>query len=166
MIVIDKNSLKEVCEDVSLFEAGEIIQKLEQELLQSKEPGIGLASIQIGINKKICIIRTKDNSLDLVNPKIIAEHDIMEFSNEGCLSFPGQFILTKRFNEIVVQDLLHPAGIVCTGLDAVVVAHEVGHLYGETMFDYQITRPQRNQKCWCGSEKKYKICHLGQEIRI
>jgi len=122
-----------------------------------------LAANQIGINKKICIIRA-GSKLDLVNPKIAKTYDLME-ANEGCLSFPNIFINTKRYNEILVKDDLHSAGIICTGLEAVVVQHEVGHLYGEIMFDYKIEIPKnRNDKCWCNSGKKYKKCHINQMI--
>ena len=70
MIVTSRKSLKKECRDVSLFEAADIIKKLEVELQNSKQPGIGLAANQIGIDAKVCIIRTK-NKLDLVNPIII-----------------------------------------------------------------------------------------------
>ena len=165
MIVTDIDKLKIECQDASIMEAPGVLYKLENALRKSTTPGIGLAANQIGVNKKICIIRGK-NKIDLVNPKIIKKYDLMEFDGEGCLSFPGISILTKRYNEIVVQDLLHPAGIVCVGLEAVVVQHEVSHLYGETMFDYGIKRPPVNKLCWCKSQIKYKKCHMGKVIKI
>ena len=100
-----------------------------------------------------------------INAEIIEKHNLMEFDNEGCLSFPGKIITTKRYNEIMITDLLRPNGIVATGLEAVVIQHEIGHTFGEIMFDYQITRPKsRNLKCWCNSGKKYKKCHMNKII--
>lgn len=166
MIVTDEIKLRNECEDASIFEAQIIISKLDKELGFSSTKGIGLAANQIGINKKVCIIRTVEEKLDLVNPVIIDKYDLSLFTNEGCLSFPDQWITTKRYNEVMVKDLLHPAGVVCTGLMAVVVQHEVGHLYGETMYDYQIKVPAGpNMPCWCGSKKKFKKCHMGKEIK-
>ena len=81
------------------------------------------------------------------------------------MSYPDQWILTKRYNEICVVDLFHPHGIILTGFTAVVVNHEIDHLYGKTMYDSQITRPQTNQKCWCNSGYKYKNCHLNKIIK-
>ena len=165
MIITDKELLIKECKEVSLFEGQDIIQKLEKELATSEIPGIGLAANQIGIDAKVCIIRTKEFHLDLINPKIIEKFDLLFFKGEGCLSFPNRHINTKRFNDILVVDYLHPSGVVATGLEAIVIQHEVGHLYGETMFDYQIELPQGpNSKCWCGSGKKYKVCHSGKKI--
>ena len=164
-IITDASLLKAECNDVKLlFDGGVIIEKLEEELAKSKTPGVGLAANQIGINEKVCIIRIKDVAINLVNPKIIEKYDLREFRNEGCLSFPNQYLTTKRYNEVFVKDDIHPSGIVCVGLEAVVVQHEIGHLYGETMMDYAIKIPGRNDKCWCDSGKKYKKCHLGKEI--
>lgn len=166
MIVTDTNKLKKECRDISLIEASGIIYNLENELKRSKISGLGLAANQIGIDAKVCIIRTK-SKLDLVNPIITQKYDLSLFKNEGCLSFPEQWITTARYNEILVVDLLHPAGVICTGIDAVVVQHEVGHLYGEVMFDYQIEEPSGpNMSCWCKSGKKYKKCCINKEIRI
>ena len=83
------------------------------------------------------------------------------------MSFPDQEINTVRYNEIVVEDFLHPSGIILTGLDAVVAQHEVGHLCGEIMFDYEVTIPSGpNMKCYCNSGKKYKKCHMGKIIKV
>jgi len=166
MILTDENKLRNECEDVSIFETPQIIAQLENELSSSRTKGIGLAANQIGINKKVCIIRLDDLNLDLANPIITDKYDLSLFHNEGCLSFPDQWLSTKRYAEILVKDLLHPMGVVCTGLMAVVVQHEVGHLYGETMYDYQVKIPSgHNMPCWCESGKKFKKCHMGKEIR-
>lgn len=163
MIIQNNKSIRDICDDVSVFEASVIIQKLEFELSSSDIAGVGLAANQIGLRKKVCIIRVSDK-IDLVNPIIIEKLDLREFFNEGCLSFPNQWVKTKRFNEVFIKDDLHPAGIICTGIEAVVVQHEIGHLYGETMYDYQINIPGVNQKCWCNSGKKYKKCHIKKVI--
>ena len=165
MIITDESKLKKECRDVSLLEAQGIIYNLDNELTDSNIKGVGLAANQIGIDAKVCIIRS-NNKLNLVNPKIINKYDLSLFRNEGCLSYPNQSIMTQRFSEIVVRDLLHPAGIICIGIDAVIVQHEVGHLYGKTMFDYQVQIPEGpNSKCWCGSNKKYKKCCIRKEIK-
>jgi len=164
MITTNIDILKAKNVDVSLIEAPAIIEKLEEELFNSEFPGVGLAAPQIGINKRVCIIRAGKESINLVNPVIVDKDDLRLFRNEGCLSFPDELIMTKRYNEIFVKDLLNPSGIVCTGLTAVIVQHEIAHTNGETMHDYQITLPRVNDKCWCGSEKKFKKCHMKKEI--
>jgi len=163
MIVSNIEELRDECKDVSLIEATGIITRLEGVLAEN--PGIGIAANQIGIDGKVCLIRTR-NKINLVNPIITDMYDIMEFENEGCLSFKGIRLLTKRYNEVVIKDSIHPAGIILVGLDAVVAQHEIDHLYGRVMFDYEIKRPQVNQLCWCNSKKKYKKCHSGKKIKI
>lgn len=163
MIITSIDSLSKECNDVSIFEATQIIEKLETELENSSITGVGLAANQIGINAKVCIIRA-DKPINLVNPSIVDKYDLMEFNNEGCLSFPTKALVTQRFNEIMVKDDLHPGGIVCVGFEAVVVQHEVGHLFGETMFDYEVPKLRPNDKCWCKSDVKYKKCHQNKKI--
>lgn len=150
---------------VSIFEGSKIVVELERELASSKTVGVGLSAIQIGRPYRVCIIRS-GISLNLINPEIVYKDGLSLFDMEGCLSFPGKFITTKRYSEIVVKDLLHPAGIILCGFDAVVVEHEIAHMDGETMFDYQINIPKgRNDKCWCGSGKKFKSCHINKVIK-
>lgn len=165
MIITDINKLQDSCEDISIFEAVNIINELEEELNRFPS-GVGLAAPQIGKNKRVCIIRIGE-PINLINPEIVNTYDIMEFIDEGCLSFPGQSILTKRYNKIMVKDSVYTVGRIFTGLEAVAVQHEIDHLNGNTMFDYQIKRPGRNELCWCEeSGKKYKKCHDGKIIRI
>jgi peptide deformylase len=164
MIITDEKLLREPCEDSNVFEAQSIINRLEKELENSKISGVGLAAPQIGIKKKVCIIRTKDE-INLINPVIIEKYDLAEFKDEGCLSFPDQYVLTKRYNEVFVRDIIYPAGIILIGIDAVVAQHEIDHLYGKIMFEHQIKRPKVNEKCWCKSGKKYKKCHIKKVIK-
>jgi len=163
MIITDKIKLSQKCKDASLFESQIVIQKLERELLKSKT-GVGLSANQIGIDLRICIIRIKEN-ISLVNPIIIESFDRSLFNNEGCLSFPEEFISTARYNEIFVKDILHPMGFIATGFEAVAIQHEIDHTNGIIMYDRQIQIPQRNEKCWCKSGKRYKSCCLEIEIK-
>lgn len=163
MIITDIEKLKQPCKNVSIFGALEAVKQLEKELGQIQS-GIGLASPQIGKYISVAIVRLNSKKIDLINPIITHQYDLMEFDGEGCLSFPGEALLTKRYSEIVVKDSLYTAGRIFTGVEAVAVAHEIGHLYQETMFDYEIERPKVNQKCWCNSGKKYKKCHKDKVI--
>ncbi len=157
MIITNAAQLKIPCKRISIFEAFPVIDLLKIELERHKN-GVGLAANQIGIDACVCVVQSNE-LIALINPVIVGAYDLVEFKNEGCLSFPNQYITTKRHNEIFVKDDLHPYGLIFYGFEAVQVEHEVGHLNGETMFDYEIKIPQRNEKCWCGSGIKYKNCH-------
>lgn len=163
MIITDEKQLRQKCEDVSVFEAHSIISQLEEHLDTAR--GIGLAANQIGINKRVLIIRVRGKELNLANPEIVDQYDLSEFHQEGCLSFPEQWIRTKRYAEVVIRDMFHPAGVVLAGLEAVVAQHEIGHTLGKTMYDYEIPTLRPNDKCWCGYGKKYKKCHMGKVIK-
>lgn len=150
--------------DVSLFEANDIAKKLIEELDKPGVYGIGLAAPQIGIYKNVFVVKTTEGIKTFANPEIIEQTDLMEFEGEGCLSFPGKYLFTKRYNQIRIKDDIN-GELVVVGMDAVVIQHEYSHLIGQTMFNYEIKRPGVNDKCWCGSDKKYKKCHMGKIIR-
>ena len=163
MIITNIEELRKPNEKTSLEEAKEIIKKLEQELNNSLTAGVGLAASQIGIYKQVAIVRCEDK-IDLVNPVVIEKQNGFVFKNEGCLSFPGKKVTTFRYKEIFVKDDLHPDGFVATGLTAVVIEHEIGHLFGELLVDRDIGKIGRNDHCPCGEEKdgkkiKFKNCH-------
>lgn len=163
MIITDSQKLKNYCREVSLFEAFDIVAKLEKELVASKS-GIGLSANQIGIDAQVCIIRAGKTHLNLANPKIIEQDDLCIFENEGCLSFPSKFITTKRYKEILVKDLFQPTGVALYGFEAVVAQHEISHCFGQTMYDFEV-KLNGGDRCFCNSGKKYKLCHKNKIIK-
>lgn len=146
MILTDPSLLRESCEDVLPEEVQSIKLELETELKKSEKqglPGLGLAAPQIGIYKKMAIIRInyglrKICHIDLVNCNIKDKYDIDIFESEGCLSFPGVYKRTKRFKEIyVVNNMVKPYSFIATGLISVVVQHELDHLIGKLLCDME-----------------------------
>jgi peptide deformylase len=165
MIVTDINALRKKNELVLENEIDELIKKLEDELLQSNT-GIGLAAPQIGINKKIAIIRYNEQKINLINPIIVDKINGFINKEEECLSFPGVIVDTLRHKEIFIKDLLHPDGFVVTDYLAVIMSHEIDHLEGILMIDRAIGKNKigRNDPCPCGFKVnnkiiKYKNCH-------
>ena len=107
-IVQDINILKKVSEPVvSVAETIDIIEKLKKTLNKEKN-GVGLAAIQIGINKKISVLNKEyfnnKEFFCLINPKIIEVNDKFIFFNEGCLSFPGKFFNTWRYKHFTIEN--------------------------------------------------------------
>lgn len=163
MITTDEKILRIKCEDVKPEEVDELITILEKELGESKVKGIGLAASQIGIHKSIAIVRINDKlNVNLVNCKIEHGYDEMVFSEEGCLSLPGQKIDTKRFNEVhITGNLVYPHSFTATGILAVCIQHEIDHLNGILITDRVVKKIQKqppNEKCACGSGLKFKKC--------
>lgn len=164
MIITDLEILRKQNADANVEESLEIIKQLEHELKISKS-GVGLAAPQIGINKKIAIIRY-DKNIDLVNPVIIDKSDGFTNFNEGCLSFPDKRVNTWRFKEIFVKDDLHKDGFVAFGNIAVIIQHEIDHLNSILMIDRVVGNDKigRNDPCPCGKiinnkPVKWKKCH-------
>lgn len=167
MIITSEKDLRVHCEDVLSDEVSDLISKLEFELEASGKcgmPGIGLAAPQIGIAKKAAIIRVSDKfSVNLINAKIENGYDKCLFDGEGCLSFPGVFENTMRYQEIhVVDNLVEPHSFIAKGLFAVAIQHELDHLNNILLPDIALkknkTKVRPNDLCSCGSMKKYKRC--------
>lgn len=160
MIITDEKILRAPNEDVDLEEGMKIIRQLEKELID----GIGLAAPQIGINKRVAIIRFEEN-IDIINPKIIDSYGIRVSKNEGCLSIPNTYIDIYRFKEIFVKDDLHPDGFVAVGDISIILQHEIDHLNGVLIIDKIINgKLGRNDPCPCGKMEngkplKFKKCH-------
>ena len=129
-IVTDQNFLKIPCEKANLEEVSNIIFQLEKSLKESETEGIGLAANQIGIKKRVAIIRIDKIKIDLVNADIVKSYDKILIDGEGCLSFPGRTEKTFRYNEIQVKNDVYPYKFVAVGLLAVAIQHELDHLNG------------------------------------
>lgn len=159
-------ALRKKCEDVSLNEVDDLISVLEKELNyinRFEKIGIGLAAPQIGLYKKIAIIRLNNINLNLVNCKIHKSFDPLIYKDEGCLSFPGTKHTTKRYGEIhVINNLIEPYNFIASGFLAIVCQHEIDHYNQKLFFDYAIEEIKQNSNpndmCKCGSNKKFKKC--------
>lgn len=172
MIITNNEELLRVrCEDVLPDEVGALIETLEKELEHANRlgrGGIGLAAPQIGIAKKIAIVRIESIKFDLVNCKISQGFDPAVFQEEGCLSFPGRVENTIRFQEVYITDnLIAPYSFTATGLLAVVCQHELDHVNSTLFMDRMAPKPVvaskklkigPNDACPCSSGKKYKKC--------
>jgi len=113
-------------------ETKEIIKDLEDSL-EGHKTGIGLSAIQIGIAKRVSIIRMGDFKLDLINPVIKEKYNKIRYKNEGCLSLPGLSITTSRYNVIVLEN--KGQTIPYRGILSVAIQHEVAHMNGRTILD-------------------------------
>lgn len=132
-ILLDNDLISLPCEKVSIKEGEKIAQILAESL---PDNGIGIAANQIGIQKRVCLVSVKDPVV-FINPRIVASGGFVVFP-EGCLSFPGKQVLTKRYTTITVVADNHQHPLVYTDkdlLECVCVQHEIDHLNGITMFD-------------------------------
>ena len=118
-----------------------------------RDDASGLAGPQIGVNKRIIIFRNKEGGdrkkkmtaedYDvLVNPRITQARGEKVTAAEGCLSCPDIQIDVERFSEIKVRALNEKGEKISKRyLDwtARVVQHEIDHLNGKLIVDYEGT---------------------------
>ena len=155
MIIQDKTLLKEPClavVDNGLEIAAQLIIELE------KHPtGIGLSAPQIGIQERVFVFQKSSGLIAFaINPIIVEKRYPYLNHEESCLSFPDKFVNTIRYRQVIWKDDFKKEPVEMFGRDALVWAHEFDHLDGILMFDR--TEPGKYDKCFCGSEEKYKFC--------
>lgn len=94
--------------------------------------GVGLAAVQVGILKRVVVIDIGEGLIELVNPEIVFEEG-EQISQEGCLSLPGKWGVTKRPEKVQVkaQDRNGKWQVFTgEGLKAKAFCHEIDHLEG------------------------------------
>ncbi len=94
--------------------------------------GVGLAAPQIGMLRRYCVIDIGEGVIELVNP-VIEETEGVQEETEGCLSYPGEYGVTRRPMKVTVRaQNRHGETIRVTGegLLARALCHEIDHLDG------------------------------------
>ena len=88
-------ALHKTCKPVVNFDAKlhKLLDDMHETLIDSQ--GVGLAAPQIGILRRVVLVDTGEEVLELVNPEIL-EVDGEQIGAEGCLSVPGKYGLVKR----------------------------------------------------------------------
>ena len=103
--------------------------------------GCGLAAVQVGVLRRVVVIEIEEGKVfELINPKIVAFAGEQQ-EQEGCLSFPGNYGITKRPKAVTVRATdRHGKEYELRGTDllARAICHECDHLDGKLFTDVQI----------------------------
>jgi len=101
--------------------------------------GLGLAAPQVARLERVCIVKIGGKLTPLINPDITFRSEDSEVAEEGCLSLPNIWLPVPRSVSIVVK-YVDPKGEeqerMLEHMDARVVQHEVDHLEGKLIVDY------------------------------
>lgn len=129
--------LKTVCESVTDFAAA---SALIEDLLETTQlPGrAGVAAPQIGVSLRAFSYNVHGELGYLINPEIVETFGELKATDEGCLSVPGLWHPTPRFEKVVVRgQLLDESMVTITaeGLLAQAMQHECDHLEGNVYLD-------------------------------
>ena len=132
-ILTDKEpALHKTCKEVTSFDSKlhKLLDDMRETLIESQ--GVGLAAPQVGIIRRVVLVDTGDEILELVNPTLV-ETDGEQEGPEGCLSVPGKYGLVKRpyYAKVRAQDR-YGEGYEAEGeeLSARCFCHELDHLDG------------------------------------
>ncbi len=141
IVKIGDETLRTVCRPVDKI-TPRIIRLLDDmiETMRAAD-GVGLAAPQVGVLRRIVVIETPDEGLiELINPKIIAFSGQQE-SEEGCLSIPGRWGVTRRPMHVTVRAMNRKGetfDMSGSGLLAKAFCHELDHLDGKLYIDCTI----------------------------
>ena len=105
-ILTDKDpALHKVCRPVENFDRKlhKLLDDMRETLIDSN--GVGLAAPQVGILRRVVLVDTGEEILELINPEML-ETDGEQIGPEGCLSVPGKYGLVKRpyYAKVRAQD--------------------------------------------------------------
>ena len=107
------------------------------------EGGCGLAAVQVGVLRRIAVIEVIEGEvIELINPKIVAFTG-EQLEQEGCLSNPGEYGITKRPKAVTVRAMnRNGEEFEVSGSDllARAICHECDHLDGRLYIDVEVEK--------------------------
>ena len=105
IVTVGDPVLGKVCRPVTNFDEKlhTLLDDMCDTLLDSG--GVGLAAPQVGILRRVVLVDTGEEILELINPTLV-ETDGEQEGAEGCLSVPGKYGLVKRpyYAKVRAQD--------------------------------------------------------------
>ncbi len=101
--------------------------------------GVGLAATQVGVLRRLFVFqRSDEETLAVVNPRVVDRSDERETADEGCLSLQGVHVPVEREMNMTLEGR-DPSGaalrLELDELTARVVQHELDHLDGILILD-------------------------------
>jgi peptide deformylase len=176
IVVYPDKRLKLISKEVEVFD-GALHDLLDDmyETMRAKN-GVGLAAIQVGVDKRVLIInipledkdgenygeensrndQPKENTLEMINP-VIVQKDGKEKFQEGCLSIPGVYEDIERAKHVKVEYFDRDGkkqSIEDDGFLAVAMQHEIDHLDGKVFIEkLSYIKRKKFEKEW---KKRFK----------
>jgi peptide deformylase len=103
--------------------------------------GIGLAATQIGETRSIIVLNTiQFPDTILLNPELVFPETEQTFEYEECLSIPDYTVKVPRYKKVILNARNIDGKRIFTtveGVSAIVLQHEVDHLHGKLILDYE-----------------------------
>ncbi|MBB6308065.1 peptide deformylase [Xanthobacter tagetidis] len=144
ILILPEPKLRAISKPVAKID-GEV-RKLVEDMFETMydAPGIGLAAIQVGVERRIVTIDTARDGEDkkplaLINPEIVAASDELSVYSEGCLSIPEYYEEVERPARVAIRFMDLEGKLremEADGLFATCVQHEIDHLNGVLFIDH------------------------------
>ncbi len=102
IMTVKEPCLHKVCRPVEKFDGKlhKLLDDMKETLADAN--GVGLAAPQVGILRRVVVVDTGEEMLELVNPELL-ETSGEQVGSEGCLSVPGKYGIVKRPNYAKVR---------------------------------------------------------------
>ena len=132
ILTVSDPALHKVCKPMVNFDNRlfRLLEDMKDTLVDSG--GVGLAAPQVGILRRVVLVDTGEEILELINPTLVAV-DGEQVGAEGCLSVPGKYGLVKRpyWAKVRAQDR-HGNWFEAEGEELIArcFCHELDHLDG------------------------------------
>ncbi|SFV66330.1 Peptide deformylase [hydrothermal vent metagenome] len=167
IVIYPDRRLKLISKEVTLFdyELHSLLDDMFDTMLSKK--GVGLAAIQIGVDKRVLIInlpedngdeevQLKENTLEVINPVFVKKEGSCKHQ-EGCLSIPGVYEDIERAERIVIEyqnRYGEKQTIENSDFLAVALQHEIDHLDGKVFIEkLSFMKRKKFEKEWKKRQK-------------
>lgn len=162
IVIYPDKRLKLISKEVTTFdnELHELLDDMYDTMVSKN--GVGLAAIQIGIDKRVLIVnlpneddedavQLKENTLEIINPVFIKKEGSCKHQ-EGCLSIPKFYEDIERAEHVILeyQDRYGKKHVIdSSDFLAIALQHEVDHLDGKVFIEkLSFTKRKKFEKEW------------------
>ena len=133
IITEEDELLRKVSKPVTVFDSN--LATLLDDMFQTmhKSEGAGLAGVQVGVLKRLFVMKAGKESYECINPVILKQEGSNNIKIEGCLSIPGKCGIVERPAKVWVKFQDRTGKEISkkfTGFEAKCFCHESDHLDG------------------------------------
>ena len=139
IVTVGDPILTKVCRPVTKFDQKLAI--LIEGMIETMHDanGVGLAGPQVGVMRRLCVVDTGEEDVELVNPEVVEVSEETQTGIEGCLSLPGKWGIVTRPNRVRVRAQDRDGKwfeAEAEGLTARAFCHEIEHLDGHLFIEH------------------------------
>ena len=156
IVTEDDEILRKISKPVTDFD--ENLALLIDDMFQTmyKNEGAGLAAIQVGVLKRLFVMKAGKEAYECVNPVILKQEGVNNIKIEGCLSIPGKCGLVERPAKVWVKFQDRTGKTIekkFTGFEAKCFCHESDHLDG-ILYSDKATKMFKDREEYAKLEQK------------